>query len=203
MSGIRSRWLAERKKDYHYRKAKKEGYKSRAAYKLKEINEKYHIIKKGDRVIDLGAAPGGWSQVAKEIVGDKGFVLGVDIEYITPIENVEFIRGDITEKTIMEEVQSVIGSANVIISDISPNISGNSSLDHTRSVFLCEKALEYAMRFLVPNGNFITKIFQGEMFNDYLNKLKQQFTYIHIYKPKSSKKNSAEIYIICKGFKKI
>lgn len=195
------RWLEERRKDYFYKKAKREGYRSRAAYKLQQINERYNVINRDNVVIDLGAAPGGWSQVAKELVGDKGFVLGLDLEEIEPLKGVEFIRGDITKKDIIENIISILKSADVVISDMSPDISGNYSIDHANSIYLCEKGLEFAERILKSNGNFITKIFQGDMFDNYLNDLRKRFKQVRIYAPEARRKRSSEIYIIAKGFK--
>lgn len=194
------RWLEERRKDYFYKKAKREGYRSRAAYKLQQINERYNVINRDNIVIDLGAAPGGWSQVAKELVGNRGFVLGLDLEEIEPLKGVEFIRGDITKKDIIENITSILKSADAVISDMSPDISGNYSIDHANSVYLCEKALEFAETILKPSGNFVVKIFQGDMFDNYLNELKKRFRQVRIYAPEAKRKRSSEIYIIAKGF---
>ncbi len=194
------RWQSEHKKEHYYRQAKSEGYRSRAAYKLKQINKKYKIIKKGDVVVDLGAAPGGWSQVAKEAVGD-GFVFGVDLESIEPVEGVEFFRGDLTKKDVVETVTSLVKKADIVISDMSPNISGTYSVDHARSVYLCENALGFAEKILKRNGNFVVKIFEGDMFKEYFEKVKNRFDYVKAHRPKATRKSSSEIYIIGKGFK--
>ncbi len=194
------RWQRERKKEHYYRQAKSEGYRSRAAYKLKQINKKYKIIKKGDVVVDLGAAPGGWSQVAKEAVGN-GFVFGVDLESIEPVEGVEFLMGDLTKKDVVETVTSLVKKADVVISDMSPNISGAYSVDHARSVYLCESALDFAEKILKRNGNFVVKIFEGDLFKDYFEKIKNRFDYVKTYRPKATRKSSSEVYIIGKGFK--
>ncbi|MEW6070348.1 MAG: RlmE family RNA methyltransferase [Candidatus Thermoplasmatota archaeon] len=198
---MRARWLRERKRDYYYRKAKREGYRSRAAYKLMQINEKHKIIKEGNVVIDLGAAPGGWSQVAKELVGAKGFVLGIDLKEIAPIKGVEFIKGDITQKEVIDNVLAFGRRANVVIADLSPSMSGTYSIDHARSVHLCECALEFAEKILEPKGNFVTKIFQGAMLNDYINKLRSKFETVKIYVPEAKHKRSSEVYLVAKGFK--
>jgi len=194
------RWQRERKKEHYYRQAKKEGYRSRAAYKLKQINKKYNIIKKGDVVVDLGAAPGGWSQVAKEAV-DNGFVFGVDLEEIEPVEGVEFIRGDLTKKDVVENITSIVKKADAVISDMSPNISGAYSVDHARSVYLCENALSFAEKILKRNGNFVVKIFEGDLFKDYFEKVKNRFDYVKTYRPGATRKSSSEVYIIGKRFK--
>jgi 23S rRNA (uridine2552-2'-O)-methyltransferase len=194
------RWVKERKRDGYYRKAKKAGYRSRSAYKLKQINERYKVISPRDKVIDLGAAPGGWSQIAKEIVGPRGVVVGVDIQRIEPIEDVTFLRGDVAKPEILEELSSIIIKADVIISDMSPNITGNYSMDHARSIDLAEKALEIAKKFLKENGNFVVKVFQGDLFDGYFNEVKTKFKFTKAHSPSASRKQSSEIYVIGKGF---
>ncbi|MDI6708172.1 MAG: RlmE family RNA methyltransferase [Candidatus Thermoplasmatota archaeon] len=198
---MRARWLRERKRDYYYKKAKREGYRSRAAYKLLQINEKYKVIKEGNVVIDLGAAPGGWSQVAKEFVGSNGFVLGIDLKEIVPVEGVEFIKGDITQKEVIDSVLAFRRRADVVIADLSPSMSGTYSVDHMRSVHLCDCALSFAEKILEPKGNFVTKIFQGELLKDYINKLKSKFEFVKIYVPEAKRKRSSEVYLVAKGFK--
>jgi len=189
-----------RHKDHFYRKAKEEGYRSRASYKLLQINQKHNVIKKGDTVVDLGAAPGGWLQVAKEISG--GFVLGVDIQNIAPLGGVETLRGDITNSSTLESISGMIektGGADVVICDASPNLSGNWNLDHARSIDLCRSALDVATKILKPGGNFVVKVFQGDMFSDFLAEAKKHFSFVKVYGPRASRKESAEIYIIGKG----
>lgn len=190
-----------RHKDHFYRKAKEEGYRSRASYKLLQINQKHNVIKKGDTVVDLGAAPGGWLQVAKEISG--GFVLGVDIQNIAPLDGVETLRGDITHSSTLESISGMIEKtrgADVVICDASPNLSGNWNLDHARSIDLCRSALDVATKILKPGGNFVVKVFQGDMFSDFLAEVKKHFSFVKVYSPQASRKESAEIYIIGKGF---
>jgi len=190
-----------RHKDHFYRKAKEEGYRSRASYKLLQINQKHNVIKKGDTVVDLGAAPGGWLQVAKEISG--GFVLGVDIQNIAPLGGVETLRGDITNSSTLESISGMIektGGADVVICDASPNLSGNWNLDHARSIDLCRSALNAATKILKPGGNFVVKVFQGDMFSDFLAEAKKHFSFVKVYGPRASRKESAEIYVIGKGF---
>jgi len=199
-----TRWYRERKKEHFYRAAKKEGYRSRAAYKLKQIQSRFHVIRKGDVVIDLGAAPGGWSQVAREIVGEKGLVVGIDLQPIKPIKGAIFIVGDITKKETIEKIKEKIGNkkVDVIISDMSPNISGNYSLDHANSIWLAENALDFAKKFLKNNGNFICKVFEGELLKEFLNKVKTSFEVVKLHSPPASRKSSSEIYVIAKIFKK-
>ncbi len=197
------RWIKERKKEYYYRKAKKERYRSRAAYKLKQLNNKFELIKKGDRVLDLGAAPGGWMQVAREKVGEEGFILGVDLEEIEPFwaENIKSIQGDITSPEILEKIKLETPVFDVVISDASPGISGVWSMDHLRSVELCKAALEIAGKLLKPKGNLLLKIFQGEESHDFFGEVKKSFAHAKTTKPKASRERSAEMYITAKGFK--
>lgn len=193
--------MPRKREDYFYRKAKKEGYRSRASYKLQQINAKYNMIQLGNTVVDLGASPGGWLQVAKEISG--GFILGVDLQEIEPIEGVETLLGNITDPSTIQKIQGMIkgvGGADVVICDASPNLSGNWSLDHARSIDLCNSALKIAIKILKPGGNFVVKVFQGDMFSDFLATVKKKFIFTKAYGPRASRKESAEIYIIGKGF---
>ena len=190
--------MPRNKRDMYYNKAKQMGYRSRASFKLQYINEKYHIIKKGDSVVDLGAAPGGWLQVAKELSG--GTVIGVDLQKIEPVEGVETIRGDMTSPITQEKIFKLADHVGVVISDASPNLSGNWALDHARSVELSEVALDVACRLLKPGGHFVVKVFQGDMFNDFLNRVKGRFSSAMAYKSRASRSQSAEIYVIGKGF---
>jgi len=184
------------RRDFFYRKAKVEGYRSRAAFKLKQINEKFKIIKKGDTVVDLGAAPGGWLQVAKELSGGK--VLGVDILPIDEIEGVDIIKGDIRLDTTIEKIRGKIEKADVVICDAAPNLSGSWSYDHARSIDLATSALECSRKILKLGGNFAVKVFQGDMFPDFLNKVREYFGKVQAFSPEASRKQSAEIYVIGK-----
>ncbi|UCG69401.1 MAG: RlmE family RNA methyltransferase [Thermoplasmata archaeon] len=194
------RWVKERKRDGYYKQAKKAGYRSRSAYKLKQMNDRYNIISPRDTVIDLGAAPGGWLQVAKEIVGPKGMVVGVDIQKIEPLEGVTLLKGDMTRPETMDKLRLLVTKADVVISDMSPNITGNYSMDHARSIGLAEKALETAVNLLKEEGNFLVKVFQGDLYDDYLDKIKSSFRFTKAHSPKASRKSSSEIYLIGKGF---
>jgi 23S rRNA (uridine2552-2'-O)-methyltransferase len=196
------RWLRDKKKDYYYRKAKAEKYRSRAAFKLRQLNKKFRLIRKGDVVVDLGAAPGGWMQVSREIVGDTGFVLGVDIARIEPFpeENVAIIRGDFTSPEVVEEIKEAVGRAGVIISDASPDISGVWSIDHFRSLELATQALELCKEILRPGGNFLVKVFQGEGLEEFIREVRKNFGYVKVTKPKASRSRSSEVYIIGKNF---
>jgi 23S rRNA (uridine2552-2'-O)-methyltransferase len=192
-------WIQERKRDYYYRKAKEEKYRSRAAYKLFQAIEKYHFIKEGDVVIDLGAAPGGWTQASGKIVGAEGFVLGVDLRPIEPFseKNVRTMLGDIAEPDTVKQILEMLPrKADAVISDVSPNISGIWELDHARQIDLAQRALEIALETLKPGGNFFVKVFQGDMLNDFIGIVKRHFEDVKIIKPKASRAKSSEIFIL-------
>ncbi|MDG6219907.1 MAG: RlmE family RNA methyltransferase [Candidatus Thermoplasmatota archaeon] len=200
------RWAQEHARDPYHRLAKKENYRSRAAYKLKQINEKYGIIRKGDVVVDLGASPGGWSQVALEIVGAEGVVVGVDLQPTAEMEGCTFIRGDMTTKETMALVMEKIRgygkeSVGVVISDMSPNISGNYDVDQANSIYLARMALEFAMETLHPGGNIICKTFQGSDTEEFLAEVRAAFRSVRRYSPPASRKSSSEIYVIGKARK--
>jgi 23S rRNA (uridine2552-2'-O)-methyltransferase len=195
------RWQAERKKEFYYRQAKKENYRSRAAYKLKQINERFEVIQIGDRVVDLGASPGGWSQVAAERVGTAGKVVSSDIKHMRKIDNVDFVYGDIRDKKTVEAILALLGgAADVVISDMAPNISGNYSTDHARSIELCEYALDFAKQSLRQGGILVVKVFEGDMYPDFLTKLKKNFQNVKGHNPNASRPSSSEIYVIARGF---
>jgi 23S rRNA (uridine2552-2'-O)-methyltransferase len=197
--------MHERKRDYYYKKAKEEKYRSRAAYKLLQAVEKYHFMRNGDVVIDLGAAPGGWLQAAQKVVGKKGFVLGVDLRRIEPFpeENVRTIMGDITEQETLEQILDILPrKADVVISDASPNISGIWEVDHARQIDLAQRALEIALETLKPQGNFFVKVFQGDMLDDFAKKVDGHFEVVRVIKPKASRAKSSEIFILGLRLKK-
>jgi len=195
------RWQVERKREFYYRQAKKENYRSRAAYKLKQINERFEVINIGDRVVDLGASPGGWSQVAIERVGTAGKVVSSDIKHMRKIDNVDFVYGDIRDKKTVEAILAMLGgAADVVISDMAPNISGNYSLDHAVSIELCEYALEFAKQSLRQGGSLVVKAFEGDMYGEFLVKLKKNFRSVKGHNPSASRPSSSEIYVIAKGF---
>jgi len=192
-------WVQERKRDYYYRKAKEEKYRSRAAYKLFEAIERYRFIKNGDVVVDLGAAPGGWVQASRKIVGSKGFVLGVDLKPLEPFpqSNVRTIIGDINEQETIEQILSVLPrKADVVISDVSPNISGIWEVDHARQIDLAHQALKIALETLRPSGNFFVKVFQGDLLSDFIKKVRRHFDTVRIIKPKASRSKSSEIFVL-------
>jgi len=197
-------WVQERKREYYYRKAKEERYRSRAAYKLLQAVNKYGFMDSGNVVIDLGAAPGGWLQVSRKVVGSKGFVLGVDLKPISPIEfpNVLTITGDITDPQTIERIKELLPrSADVVVSDVSPSISGIWELDHARQVDLARRSMQIATLLLKPRGNFFVKVFQGDMLNEFIKEVKQNFQFVKFVKPKASRAKSAEIYVLGMGLK--
>lgn len=192
-------WVRERQRDYYYRKAKEEKYRSRATYKLLEATKKYRFIKSGDVVVDLGAAPGGWIQAARKIVGDKGFVLGVDVRFIEPLgfPNVQTLIDDITDSQIIENIRELLPCpADVVISDVSPNISGVWELDHARQIDLAQRSLLIARDIMKTRGNFFVKVFQGDMLKDFVREVKQHFGFVKLVKPKASRAKSAEIFVL-------
>mgnify|MGYP000723731831 CR=1 FL=1 len=195
-------WMTRKKQDGFYKMAKREGYRSRASYKLIQINGKYRVIRNGDRVLDLGAAPGGWLQVAKEIVGEEGYVVGVDLQRIKPIEGVELIRGDMTDEMVKRRIlEKTKGEPfDVILSDMAPDMSGNYSVDHARSIHLNEIALKVCSSLLKDRGKFVTKVFQGDMIEDFLKLLRENFGRVRRFSPEASRSRSAEVYVVCLGF---
>ncbi|MEM1514195.1 MAG: RlmE family RNA methyltransferase [Candidatus Thermoplasmatota archaeon] len=192
------RWISERKKDYYYKEAKKQGYRARSAFKLIQINNRYNILRKGGITIDLGASPGGWSQVASKY----GKVIAIDIKKMMPIEGVEFIEGDITDENIVSRIKEIVSEADAVISDASPSLSGKYEMDQARSVWLCEHALKIAKEMLKENGNFICKIFEGSDFKEFLEDVKKCFRMVKLHRPQASRKASSEIYIIAKGYRR-
>ncbi|MCW4009830.1 MAG: RlmE family RNA methyltransferase [Candidatus Bathyarchaeota archaeon] len=197
-------WISQRKKEYYYKKAKAENYRSRATYKLAQTIEKYHFIRYGDVVVDLGAAPGGWIQSARKAAGKNGFVLGVDLNPIEPFEQtyIRTIVCDLTDSGAVREILSFLPTkADVVLSDMSPNIIGVWEVDHARQIDLATKALEVAQQILCPHGNFFTKVFQGDLLDQYLAKVKVAFDEVKLIKPKASRAQSSEMYILALGLK--
>jgi len=192
-------WMQDRKRDYYYKKAKEEKYRSRGAYKLLQTVQKYHLIKDGDVVVDLGAAPGGWVQAARKIVGSKGFVLGVDLKSIEPFSehNVRTIQGDISEQETLQRILEFIPrQADAVVSDASPNISGVWEVDHARQIDLAQNALDIALETLRPSGNFFVKVFQGDMLDDFVKKVKNHFQDVKVIKPQASRGKSSEMFVL-------
>ena len=201
--GSSRRWMHEHLNDEYVKKAQKEGYRSRAVYKLLEIIDKNQILTKGDRVLDLGAAPGGWSQVAAKIVGKNGQIIASDILAIEEITGVDFLQGDFTEMSIYDALISLTKGQkiNTILSDMAPNMSGQQSVDQPKSMYLAELALDMAIKILTPNGHFLVKVFQGDGFDDYVQNLRQTFKKVAIKKPKASRTRSKEVYLLASQLK--
>ncbi len=198
-----NRWMQEHFDDKYVKQSRADGYRSRASYKLVEINQKDKLIKPGMCVVDLGSAPGGWSQVAAKAVGDHGRVVASDILEMDGMANVEFIQGDFTEDSVYEEILVAIGDggADLVISDMAPNMSGMSAVDQPKAMYLVELALDMAKQILHPGGSFVAKVFQGEGFDPYIKDVKDSFQKCMIRKPDSSRARSREVYVVAKGFK--
>ncbi|SJM96410.1 23S rRNA methyltransferase [Crenothrix polyspora] len=198
-----NRWLQEHAHDEYVKLAQAQGYRSRAVFKLKEIQEKDHIIKPGMNIVDLGAAPGGWSQFARPLIGKKNKLIALDILPIEPLDEVDFIQGDFREEHVFNDLLAILNGAPVdlVLSDMAPNMSGNKAVDQPCAMYLCELALETAKSVLTKNGTFLVKVFQGEGFDAFYNEIKQYFSVVIIRKPKASRPRSNEVYILAKGFK--
>ena len=189
--------MARDQRDHYYRLAKEEGFRARSAYKLLQINEKFHIIKREDSIVDLGAAPGGWLQVAAKLSGGK--IVGVDLESIAAIPGVKTFQADITAESTVDLVKDALGGdADVVICDAAPNLTGAWDMDHAVSVDLARSALKMAKKLLRPRGNFLVKVFQGDLFQDFLNEVKREFSSVQAHSPPASRKESAETYIVAK-----
>jgi len=199
------RWLKEHFDDPYVKQAQKDGYRSRASYKLLEIQDKDRIMRPGMTVVDLGSAPGGWSQVASRIVGEKGQVIASDILPMDGMADVTFIQGDFTEQEVFDRIMAAIGSQQVdlVISDMAPNMSGIRTADQASAMLLCELALDLAVRVLRPGGDFLIKVFHGEGFDDYLKQTRQLFERVQMRKPASSRDRSREQYLLARGFRSL
>ncbi len=196
-------WLRRHFNDHYVKEAQKAGYRSRAVFKLLEIQEKDRMLRPGQVVVDLGAAPGGWSQVAAPVVGGKGVVIAMDILPMEPLSGVTMIEGDFTEQDVHDQLVATLNGrpVDLVMSDIAPNISGMRAVDQPRAMYLAELALDFAQTTLKPGGDFLTKVFQGEGFDPYLLALRKSFGKVVIRKPKASRPKSREVYILARGFK--
>ncbi|MFI8398441.1 23S rRNA (uridine(2552)-2'-O)-methyltransferase RlmE [Pseudomonas sp. Choline-02u-1] len=196
-------WLKRHVNDPYVKQAQKDGYRSRASYKLLEIQEKYKLIRPGMSVVDLGAAPGGWSQVTSRLIGGQGRLIASDILEMDSIPDVQFIQGDFTEDAVLAQILEAVGNSQVdlVISDMAPNMSGTPEVDMPKAMFLCELALDLAERILKPGGNFVIKIFQGEGFDVYLKDARKKFDKIQMIKPDSSRGSSREQYMLAWGYR--
>ena len=196
-------WIRQRQRDYFYRRAKEEQLRSRAAYKLLEAVERFGLIKPGDVVVDLGAAPGGWMQVALKAAGEEGFVLGVDVNNIEPLDavNSRSVVLDISEREVVDVVRGFLpdGWADVVVSDVSPNVSGVWEVDHARQVDLARRSLYVAACVLKKGGNFFVKVFQGELLDDFVSEVRREFGFVRFVKPKASRRKSSELFLVGLG----
>jgi 23S rRNA (uridine2552-2'-O)-methyltransferase len=197
------RWLDRHFNDAYVKRAQQEGYRSRAAFKLLEIQERDRILKPGMGVVDLGAAPGGWSQVARRLVGPQGRVLALDILPMEPIADVTFILGDFREASVLEQLRATLAgtAVDLVLSDMAPNLSGVAAADQARALYLCELALDLAQLVLKPGGHLVVKAFQGEGFDAYLRQMRGAFAQVLSRKPEASRPESREVYLVAKGFR--
>ncbi len=198
-----SKWLRQRKTDQYHRLAKQKGFRSRASFKLLQIEKRYQFLKRGDGVLDLGAAPGGWLQAARHLVGDEGFVLGVDKQDIAPLqhENVEAIKADVEQEGLVDQIKAKRDAAfDVVLSDLSPNVSGVWEVDHARQIELARCSLRIAHAVLKPGGNMVVKVFQGSDFKQFQLDMRSSFRILRIVKPPASRSESAELYFLGSGF---
>ncbi|SRR5690554_788644 len=194
------RWLREHFDDAYVKQAQKEGLRSRAAFKLREIQERDRLVKPGMNVVDLGAAPGGWSQLVKDWVGERGNVIALDILPMDPLPGVTVLQADFTEEEALAALDAALGGAAVdlVLSDMAPNISGQAAIDQPRAMYLAELALDFAGQVLKPGGDFLVKVFQGEGFDQYLRALRSQFKQVVTRKPKASRPRSREVYLLAR-----
>ncbi len=197
------KWLDEHVNDPYVKQAQIDGYRSRASYKLIEINDKDKLIKPGHTVMDLGSAPGGWSQIVAPIVGDKGRVIASDILPMDSIIGVDFIQGDFTEEAVYNQILEVLGGqpVDVVVSDMAPNMSGVNTTDQYASMYLVELALDMARNVLKKEGSFCAKVFQGVGYDEYVKDVKSAFKQVLVRKPAASRPRSREVYLVAKGFK--
>jgi 23S rRNA (uridine2552-2'-O)-methyltransferase len=197
-----ARWKKRQAADPWVKKAQQAGWRSRAVFKLEELDKKFRLMKRGSVVVDLGAAPGGWSQYAARKVLPGGRVIALDLLEMEPLDGVEFIQGDFTEDIALQQLQASLGNAQVdlVMSDMAPNISGMRSVDQPRSMYLAELALDLARKVLTSGGSFVTKVFQGEGFEELVQECRKSFKVVRICKPAASRQESRETYVVALGF---
>jgi len=195
-------WLDRHFRDEYVKRAQAEGYRSRAAYKLLELQAQDRLLRSAQTVVDLGAAPGGWSQIAQRIVGAKGRVLALDILAMDPIAGVEFIQGDFREQEALDRLREMLGGnpVDLVISDMAPNVSGVPAVDQPKAIYLCEIALDLAREILRPGGGFVVKVFQGEGFDAYIRELRSSFARVVTRKPHASRSKSREVYLVAGNY---
>jgi len=195
------RWLAEHFDDHYVKLAQQKGLRSRAAFKLLELQDKYRLARPGMTVVDLGAAPGGWSQVMEPLVGPEGRVIALDILAMEPLPRVEFIEGDFTEDEPLRRLEACLegGAADLVLSDMAPNMSGMATVDQARAMYLAELALAFVRDWLKPGGDFVVKLFQGSDFDSYLREVRSLFEKAQVTKPRASRPRSKEVYLLARG----
>jgi 23S rRNA (uridine2552-2'-O)-methyltransferase len=198
-----ARWLAEHAADPYVKRAREEGWRSRAAFKLEEIQKSDRLLKPGMTIVDLGAAPGGWSQYAARLLGGRGRIIALDVLEMPAIPGVEFLQGDFGEPAVLEQLRAVLGGARVdlVMSDMAPNMMGIADVDHDRSMHLVELAEEFATQVLRPGGDLLTKVFQGRGFQPLVARLRGHFETVKLRKPNASRSRSAEVYVLARGFR--
>ena len=197
------RWLSEHFYDQYVKMAQQQGYRSRSAFKLVELQDKYDLVRSGMTVVDLGAAPGGWCQVAKPLVGESGRVIGLDILEMEPVHGVDFIQGDFTEDEPLRELEAALGGQEVdlVLSDMAPNMSGMAAIDQAKAMYLAELALEFVKEHLKQGGDYVVKLFQGTDFDGYVREVRSLFEKVQVRKPKASRPRSKEVYLLARGRK--
>jgi 23S rRNA (uridine2552-2'-O)-methyltransferase len=198
-----ARWLAEHAADPYVKRAHEEGWRSRAAFKLEEIQRTDRILRPGMTVVDLGAAPGGWSQFAARTLGGQGRVIALDVLAMPALPGVEFIEGDFTEESVLEQLNAALGGQKVdlVMSDMAPNMMGIADVDHDRSMALVDLAVDFASHSLRPGGDLLMKVFQGREFQPLVARLRRQFETVKLRKPKASRARSAELYVLARGYR--
>lgn len=194
--------LADARRDQYRRLAKDQGYRARSAYKLLQINRSYNVLKKGDKVVDLGCAPGGWLQVAVKEVRPSGKVIGIDLKPVTPVVDAIILQGSIEDPNMLSKIEEILGSkADVVLSDLAPNVSGVWDIDHARQISLSTIALQFTQRLLRIGGSSVFKVFEGDMLKEFRSELDRNFSKVFLSKPSASRQESSELYIICLNFK--
>ena len=198
-----ARWLAEHESDPYVKRAREEGWRSRAAFKLEEIQRTDRLLRPGITVVDLGAAPGGWSQYAARLLAGKGRVVALDVLEMPALPGVEFIQGDFTEPDVLERLEAALGGERVdlVMSDMAPNMMGISDVDHDRSMYLVDLAVEFASKTLRPGGDLLMKVFQGREFQPLLARLRKEFDTVKLRKPGASRARSSEVYVLARGYR--
>jgi len=195
-----NKWLSEHFDDHYVKLAQQKGLRSRSAFKLLELHEKHQLLKPGMTVVDLGAAPGGWCQVAKPLLGETGLLVALDILPMEPIGGVQFILGDFTEDSTLKALEEVMNGrkADLVLSDMAPNMSGMAATDQAKAMYLAELALEFVRSHLKPGGDFVVKLFQGSDFDGYVREVRSMFDKVQVKKPKASRPRSREVYLLAR-----